>query len=152
MAYTVKVIVFGTLAASLTLGAVQLASGHDLTGGLLRTSVDNVNLRASVDNVNRAAKADRGVVAPAGQLTRTVALHLSQFDDTTFLLRLPLTESTGPSVVGETRGRPPAELVRTDGSKTNGSKKVAKHPIACEPSVSVLTEIAKTLQPGRCIT
>ncbi|MGJ4940262.1 hypothetical protein ACQR1W_06770 [Bradyrhizobium sp. HKCCYLS1011] len=143
MAYTVKVIVFGTLAASLTLGAVQLASGHDLTGGLLRTSVNNVN---------RAAKADRGAIAPAGQLTRTVALHLSQFDDTTFLLRLPLTESKGPSVVGETRGRPPAELIRTDNSKTDGSKKVAKHPIACEPSVSVLTEIAKTLQPGRCIT
>ena len=24
--------------------------------------------------------------------------------------------------------------------------------VACEPVVSVLTEIAKTLQPGRCVT
>jgi hypothetical protein len=24
--------------------------------------------------------------------------------------------------------------------------------VACEPSVSVLTEIAKSLQPGRCVT
>ena len=31
----------------------------------------------------------------------------------------------------------------------SGSRKTA---VACEPVVSVLTEVAKLLQPGRCVT
>lgn len=140
MAYSAKIFVFGTLAASLTLGAVQLASGHDLTGAFRG---------GSANSVNRAAKADRGAMPQAAGPTRTVALHLSQFSDTTFLLRLPLTAGNGPSLagVGGTR-QPPSQLVGTD----SGKKEVAKRPVACEPPVSVLTEIAKQLQPGRCIT
>ena len=142
MAYSQKVLIFifGSLAASVTLGAVQLASGHDLTSVLLSNSASNVN---------RAAKADRDGMARVAQPTRTVALHLSQFDDTTFLLRLPLADGSGPSLAGENRTRElPAQLIGRD----SGKKEVAKQPVACEPSVSVLTEIAKQLQPGRCIT
>jgi hypothetical protein len=29
---------------------------------------------------------------------------------------------------------------------------VGKPLVACEPSVSVLTEVAKHLEPGRCVT
>ncbi|WP_315702964.1 MULTISPECIES: hypothetical protein [unclassified Bradyrhizobium] len=140
MAYSAKIFVFGTLAASLTLGAVQLASGHDLTSAFRG---------GSANNVNRAAKADRGAMPQAAGPTRTVALHLSQFSDTTFLLRLPLTAGNGPSLAGEGGTRqPPSRPIGID----SGKKEVAKRPVACEPPVSVLTEIAKQLQPGRCIT
>ncbi len=142
MSYSGKMIVFGALAASLTLGAVQLASGHDLTRGLLTTS----------SNVNRATKGDRAaalMVAP----TKTVALHLSQFADTTFLLRLPSAAAQSSMTrqdAGNTGASPslPQQLITTE----NDKRSVMRQPIACEPSVSVLTEIAKRLQPGRCIT
>lgn len=141
MSDTGKLIGFGVLAASLTLGAVQLASGHDLTRGLLTTSSD----------VNRAAKADRGA-APTAAPTKTVALHLSQFADTTFLLRLPsaATQSSLARQDADNTGAPPLprQLITTE----NDKRRVTRQPIACEPSVSVLTEIAKRLQPGRCIT
>jgi hypothetical protein len=39
-------------------------------------------------------------------------------------------------------------LIKSDGAKPASTKR----PVACEPSVSILTEIAKNLQPGRCIT
>ena len=142
MAYTGKVIFFGVLAASLTLGAMQLASGHDLTAGLL-------NAEATSLNVNRTAKTDRAafdrrIEAPM----QTISVRLSEFNDTSFLLRIPATPSGPAAVSGNTRTPPSQILISTDGSK--GEE--AKRQVACEPMVSVLTEIAKRLQPGRCVT
>jgi hypothetical protein len=74
-------------------------------------------------------------MGPAGApaLTRTVSLKLSGFSETTFLLRIPVAAST------PTAASPVA-------------KRVAPKPaVACEPMVSVLTEVAKQLQPGRCV-
>lgn len=141
MAYTGKVIFFGALAASLTLGAMQLASGHDLTGGLLTAPTSN--------NVNRAAKTDRAafdrrVDAP----TQTISVRLSEFNDTSFLLRIPAAAENPATVSGEIKTSPSQLLIKTDGSK----REEATRQIACEPMVSVLTEIAKRLQPGRCVT
>ena len=56
-------IVFGVAAVSLTLGAVQFASGHDLSVPLLSGKPG--------ETVNRAAKTDRAVMALAQQ-----AVHL----------------------------------------------------------------------------
>jgi hypothetical protein len=39
--------------------------------------------------------------------------------------------------------------VTKSGDRKPGDRKLA---VACEPPVSVLTEIAKQLQPGRCVT
>jgi hypothetical protein len=52
-----------------------------------------------------------------------------------------------PIVTEAERNRPvvPAK----PGSSKPGASKTA---IACEPPVSVLTEVAKLLQPGRCVT
>jgi len=89
--------------------------------------------------VNRGAKADRAV-APAGSpaLTRTVSLKFDSFSATTFLLRfplaVPLSDGNPASAV------PPAK---------SGTRKPM---LACEPVVSVLTEVVKQLQPGRCVT
>jgi len=53
--------VFAVLAVGLTLGAVQLASGHDLIGGQQVTTA-----LAPESAVNRAAKTDRAAVPAAG--------------------------------------------------------------------------------------
>jgi len=123
--------ILAALAVSLTLGAVQFASGHDLTVGLA-TPGD-----PAAPTVNRAAKADREAVLPEATVaTRTISIHVDRVPDTSVLVRVPLSH--------QARSTPPAPLFL----RANESK----NTVACEPSVSVLTEIAKRLQPGRCIT
>ena len=118
------------LAAGATLGAVQLASGHDLVGGRLTATA-----AAPESAVNRAAKADRAAVPATALRSQTVALKPGGLPDTSVLIRVPARE--------EARNRPatPARAKPGDGRK-----------VACEPVVSVLTDVAKLLQPGRCIT
>jgi hypothetical protein len=128
--------IFGTLAISVACGAVQLAFGHDLTG---RQQVASM---APETGVNRAAKADRAAVSSLGGQSRTIALRLDGLADTSVLIRMPLTK--GEAAKGEARNRPaPAPVTRPGDRKTT---------VACEPVVSVLTEVAKLLQPGRCVT
>ncbi len=122
--------IFGALAVVLTFGAVQLASGHDLVGRQISPSV------APEDGVNRAAKADRELVPSAGPTSRTVVLRVDGLPDTTVLVRVPVRKD-------EARNRPVAPGRTRPGE-------VRK--VACEPVVSVLTDVAKLLQPGRCIT
>ena len=122
--------ILAVLAVSLTCGAVQFASGHDLTVGLA-TPGD-----PAAPSINRAAKADREAVLPEATVaTRTISIHVEKVPDTSVLVRVPLGH--------QARGTPPSLLLRA---------KESKNAVACEPSVSVLTEIAKSLQPGRCIT
>lgn len=145
MLYVVKVVVFSALAASGMLGAMQLASGHDLIGDLLATTPDSAN------SVNRSAKADRVATASTAASTlnvvpmKTVSIQFSQFAGTSFLLRLPVMPSRPTDVADETR---PAPSLLTKDDKQSETKR----PIACEPMVSILTEVAKRLQPGRCVT
>ncbi len=124
--------IFGALAVSLTLGAVQFASGHDLVG---RQAVANTpGTSAPETGINRTAKADRAAVPVSHVQTRTVVLRLDGLTETSVLIRVPVAE--------EGRARPAAgSLVRSE-----------KTAVACEPVVSVLTEVAKLLQPGRCVT
>jgi hypothetical protein len=123
--------ILGALAVSLTFGAVQFASGHDLVGGQSLTTPTK-----SAYDVNRSAKADRATApAPSGK-TETISLKLDSLAETSVVIRVPLARS-------EARSRPKApELTRS------GERRMA----ACEPVVSVLTEVAKRLQPGRCVT
>jgi hypothetical protein len=129
----------GAVAATLTLGAVQLASGHDLVD---RWQIDRWQAVADkpIHNVNRAAKADRigGLKAPAVP-TRTVSLRLNDLADTSVLLRVPFTEAKN-----EAKSSKQPTLLQTPTSN--------RKPVACEAVVSSLTEIAKLLQPGRCVT
>jgi hypothetical protein len=123
--------ILGGLAVVLSLGAVQLASGRDLV-------VSKSNTMASL--VNRASKADRSNVQMPHAEGRTVSVRLESLPDTSILIRIP----------GSYR-----QEARDQGSKPNvGATSVmhAKRTIACEPVVSVLTEVAKRLQPGRCLT
>jgi hypothetical protein len=121
--------IFGSIAVALSLGAVQLASGRDLT--------TQPNLQgASATAVNRAAKADRAAsMAGLAVLTQTIALRLEGLSDTSVLVRVPLAREAR-------NGSAPALKKSGDGKTT----------VACEPVVSILTEVFKQLQPGRCLT
>ena len=126
---------FAALAVSLMFGvggAVQFASGRDLSGATQNSP------GTSEASINRAAKADRaarGAGAAAVQ-TLTISLRLYGLSDTSVLVRIP--------VAREARNGPSAPLLIKSGDR--------KLTVACEPVVSVLTEIAKQLQPGRCVT
>lgn len=116
---------------SLTFAAV--AYGRDLIG---QDGVSPLNVDTSA-TINRTAKADRGARASGASLqSQTVALRLNDLANTSVLIRIPVARAAG--------NRAPASLLVKSG--------VGKPTVACEPPVSVLTEIAKRLQPGRCVT
>ena len=119
--------IFGALAIGLTLGAVQLAFAHDLIGGRQAVAAST----APETGVNRAAKADRATVPVSSTQTQTIARQ-SEVADTSVLIRVPVPSRPVPSSMKKPRD--------------------TKTAIACEPPVSVLTEVAKLLQPGRCVT
>ena len=124
--------ILATLAVSATFGAVQLASGHDLTGLRQLASTEPAG------EINRAAKADRAALRAAPGRTETITIRNVGLDDTSVVVRVPVQAP----VVQEVRN-PPAPPARPGTSKMT---------VACEPPVSVLTEVAKLLQPGRCVT
>jgi hypothetical protein len=128
--------IVGVAAVSLTFGAVQFASGGDLVkaGGEVNQAGGDEN------DINRAAKSDRADIAriAVGQ-SQTISVRLDELSATSILIRLPAQfreEARNRSIPGLTKE--PANA--------------RKSTVACEPVVSVLTEVAKQLQPGRCVT
>lgn len=126
-------VIFATLAATVVCGAVQLAFGHDLAGTRLTAAT------VPEPGVNRAAKADRDTVKPAQARTETFAMRFNGMPDTSVLVRLPAAQDSAKK---EALDRPAPSMMKPGG----------KMAVACEPSVSVLTEVAKLMQPGRCVT
>jgi hypothetical protein len=121
--------VFGAIAVSLTFGAVQFALGRDLS--------EAAHPGTPAATVNRAAKANRAAaVAPSGVPTKTISLHLRGFTDTSVLVRIPVAQA------GRSGALAPS-LPKSDTGRAT---------VACEPVVSVLTEVAKQLPAGRCVT
>ncbi|OKO79131.1 hypothetical protein AC629_29205 [Bradyrhizobium sp. NAS80.1] len=135
----IQKVFLGAVAIAATIGAVQagamqLSSGHDLADRwqALADTADKPG-----HNVNRSGKADRlAGVKPAAVQTRTVSMRLNDLADTSVLLRVPAVIETG-------NAKPPVLLQKQGRNKPT---------IACEPMVSSLTEVAKLLQPGRCVT
>ena len=131
--------VLAALAVSATFGAVQLASGHDLIGRRQLAAAEpaaDINRAAKADR-NRAAKADRAAQKAATGQTETITIRNVGLEDTSVVVRVPVSQD-----VVRNRPAPPA-------AKPGPTKKMT---VACEPPVSVLTEVAKLLQPGRCVT
>jgi len=132
-------ILFGVAAIALTLGAIPLAAGRDLSGGVFsRAEVPaQISSGTSAATINRAAKADRaGSVVRSGMAMRTISLQFNGLADTSVLVRVPVAQAARPSSFAPSWIR-------------SGSDKRA---VACEPVVSVLTDVAKQLEPGRCVT
>jgi hypothetical protein len=121
--------IFGAIAILVSFGAVQLASGRDLSA--LQASASEPGT-----GVNRAAKADRAAaMAGMAVLTQTISLRLDGLADTSVLVRVPLAHEARS-------GLTPSPTKAGDSKPT----------VACEPMVSVLTEVFSQLQPGRCVT
>jgi hypothetical protein len=125
--------IVGTAAIALMLGAVPLAAGRDFSSG----KPIGQNLKGTPAHaVNRAVKADRIASAiRSGAATQTISLQLSGLSDTSVLVRMPAAPQSR-------RGSSVPTWTRPVG---------AKPVVACEPVVSTLTEVAKLLEPGRCI-
>ena len=123
--------ILGAIAIALICGASQFAAGEDLTVGMR-------SAQAPEQGVNRAAKTDRAAIAadPVAP-TKTVAIHVDRLPDTSILVRIPAKH--------EARGNTSQPPVRPKSG-------TAKLDAGCEPVVSVLSEIAKQLPPGRCIS
>ncbi len=126
------------VAVSLTFGAAQFAFGRDLSmtpQDRLQQSMED--LATSGTAINRAAKTDRaaGVAGSAAQ-SRTILLRPEGQPDISVLVRIPMAQA-GRS------GSTPSLTKSPDRSKM---------AVACEPMVSVLSEVAKLLQPARCVT
>jgi len=131
---------YGVIALSLAVGAAQLASGRDLSEASqdrLQQAFREPLATGGVAAVNRAAKADRVAgVAGSPVRTRTISLRLEGFSDTSFLVRVPVANGA------DNTSSVPAVI-------KSGNRKIM---VACEPVVSILTDVAKLLQPGRCMT
>jgi hypothetical protein len=132
---------FGILAAvsgSLSVGAAQFASGGDLAvaGRDAGRGQDATN----ENGVNRSAKSDRaGVSRMLPGQSQTISVRLDELSATSILIRLPARfgeEALDRPAVPDLAKQP-----------VNARKSM----VACEPVVSVLTEVAKQLQPGRCV-
>jgi hypothetical protein len=123
--------ILGAVAVSLSFGAAQFAAGSDLHG-------DQDAIPAQQGTVNRQAKADRADAPAISLKTQTISVRVDGLSDTSILVRVPVAQTRK-----EARNTPPAPTV---------SKQPVTRTVACEPVVSVLTEVAKQLQPGRCVT
>jgi hypothetical protein len=133
--------IFGAIAVTLTSGAVQFASGRDLTrvsqSLISSAGVSSRSLAVSAEaTINREAKADRASSAAGSASSQTISLRLDRLFETSVLVRVPIApqarrNSSGPFLT------------------KSGSGKLA---VACESVVSMLTEVAKQLEPGRCVT
>jgi hypothetical protein len=136
--------ILAAVAVSGTFGAVQLASGHDLMGRLQLAATEPAG------EINRATKTDRAALRAPQSQTETITIRSVGLDDTSVVVRVPVVRAPviqapaveTPAVTEEIRNRPAAP------AKPGASKMT----VACEPPVSVLTEVAKLLQPGRCVT
>lgn len=130
-------------AAALTAGAAQLALGRDLGRDLGRNLMETGTVSTAVaavtgGDVNRAAKSDRLPQADRGAgESRTVSARVGDLANTSVLIRL-----NGPA--RKPRSGPPKPAV--------SPASAANKTFACEPMVSVLTEIARQLAPGRCLS
>lgn len=144
----VSSLVVGLVSGAAMFGAIQYASGNDLSGSSLRgtlTERDTAIPSAFNSMVNRTAKGDRDSVPASLDRGRTLSFQVYDLTGTSVLLRLA---DPAPKV-GLEKVQPdkPAstKAVPVDG-------KPRKATVACEPPVSMLTEVARSLQPARCVT
>jgi hypothetical protein len=121
--------------ATFAFGAVHLAGASGNSQRILIKVSDASPSPAvrMVSIVNRDTKSDRAGV-PVQDRSTTVSFKSPSLPGTSFIVRVP----DGTAAVTA----PEKDVTRS----------APKRMTACEPSVSVLTAIAKQLQPSRCVT
>jgi hypothetical protein len=136
-------VIFAALAAAATLGAVQIAAGEAASTANLADRFQALSDPQGAAGINRVAKTDREPKMLGANEGRTVLLKVESLADTSVLVRIPVQK--------EARNLPPPAPTPAPTVKPAGDK-AKKMTVACEPVVSVLTEVAKLLQPGKCVT
>jgi hypothetical protein len=126
--------ILGAAAMSVAFGAVQFASGSSLTG-----EPAAIAATAQSNSVNRSVKSDRSPVVARTPSERTISVNLAGLTDTSVLVRIPAN-------VPAKKMSPVSVAPKALASNRQPST------VACEPVVSVLTDVAKLLGPGRCVT
>lgn len=140
----VSSLVLGLVSGAAMFGAIQYASGNDLSGSNLRGTLTERDTAIAATpfapTVNRTAKGDRDTTLAKLDQGQTLSFHVHGLTDTSVLLRL-----AGPA--------PKAQQDKPESTKAIPiDTKLRKTTVACEPPVSLLTEVARSLQPGRCVT
>jgi hypothetical protein len=118
---------------------LEMATGR----GLDRLVPNDASLRTGTTNIaiNRGAKTDREAIFLSTAEGSTITFQHPDLPSTTIAVRLW-------EMAGAAKGRPvPKEL--KDKKAPAGKPKQA---VACEGVVSALTEVAKQLEAGRCVT
>ncbi|MET0969234.1 MAG: hypothetical protein ABWY18_08550 [Tardiphaga sp.] len=134
-------LVLGLVSGAAMFGAIQYASGNDLRGTLTDGGIAASSRTVSDTVVNRSGKGDRAAVAAsAGEASQTLSFRVHGLSDTSVLLKL----AANPVV--------PAKIQTGKALPVSVTDKPQKSAVACEPPVSVLTEVARLMQPGRCVT
>jgi hypothetical protein len=133
-------VIFAALAGAATLGAVQIAAGEVASTANLADRFQALSDPQGAAGINRTAKTDREPKVLGANEGRTVLLRVESLADTSVLVRIPVQK--------EARNLPPTPAPAVKPA----SEKAKKMTVACEPVVSVLTEVAKLLQPGKCVT
>ena len=106
--------------------------------------------------IDRGGKTDRApLLAEPVAPTQTISIHVDRVPGTSVLVRIPVArdEEGGKDQGRATQGAAnPGAAPEGNATPAAPQVKDQRRTLACEPVVSVLTEIAKHLQPGRCIT
>jgi hypothetical protein len=146
--------ILGAVAVTLSLGAAHFAFGEDLTVGMRTSGIPE-------QAIDRGGKTDRApLLAEPVAPTQTISIHVDRVPGTSVLVRIPVArdEEGGKDQGRATQGAANPSAANPgaapDGNAAPAAQQLKdqRRTVACEPVVSVLTEIAKHLQPGRCIT
>ena len=115
----------------------EIAAGRALD----RLVPDDARLQTGTDiavtGINRSAKRDRAEVSVSSAEGRTITFQHPDLPSTTVALRL--WETAGANSRPALKARKPPD-------------QKPKQAVACEGVVSGLTEVAKQLEAGRCVT
>jgi hypothetical protein len=146
--------ILSAVAVTLSLGAAHFAFGEDLTVGMRIAGIPD-------QGIDRSGKTDRApVLAEPVAPTHTISIHVDRVPGTSVLVRMPVAhdeegaKDQGRATQGNASSGSANPKAAPEGNAVPAAQQ-AKDPrrtVACEPVVSVLTDIAKHLQPGRCIT
>ncbi|MBN8973320.1 MAG: hypothetical protein J0H51_15050 [Rhizobiales bacterium] len=133
------------IAAALTVAAAPFAMGGELPAWLVRspmvaTAAAPALVGDPVNNVERAGKSDRAPVVRAGVDSQTFSIQPSGMSGTSVLVRIVSRKS------------PDNQATKKPATQLQPRSKTSRPRAACEPVVSMLTDVAKRLEPGRCVT
>jgi hypothetical protein len=137
-------LVLGLVSGAAMFGAIQFASGNDLRGTLTDGGIAASSRTVADTVVNRSGKGDRAAIATSSNAaSQTLSFRVHGLSDTSVLLRLAANPT--PAAL-------PARIETGKAMPVSVTDKPQRSAVACEPPVSVLTEVARLMQPGRCVT